>query len=61
MGDKVIEYKFDIHPKNLKKLHKDIWCDDLVPAVLMINKLKLEILLSYRGSHIRDFKKNRTM
>lgn len=57
MDDKIIEYKFDIHPKNLKKLHKDIWCDDLVPAVLIINKLKLEIHLSYRGSHIRDFKK----
>jgi len=58
MGDdKIAEYKVDIHPKNLKELRKDIWCNDPVPAALTVNKLKMEINLSYRGSHIRDFKK----
>ena len=57
-SDKTIpEYHLFIHPLEMMELRKDIWIDDPIPAVLRINKKKLDIDLSYRGSHIRDFRK----
>ena len=51
------EYKLYIHPIDVSELRKDIWCDDPVSAKLTINKKKLDVDISYRGSHIRDFRK----
>jgi spore coat protein H len=56
-NDAIIAYQLYIHPLDIKELRSDIWCDDPVPAVLTINKKKLDIDLVYRGSHIRKFKK----
>lgn len=50
-------YKMFIHPGDLKELRRDIWIDDPVPAQLRIDGIKVEIDVSYRGSHIRDFLK----
>ena len=54
---KVPEYKLFINPNDLKELKRDIWNDDPVPGQLTIEGKRLEIDLSYRGSHIRDLEK----
>jgi spore coat protein H len=51
------QYKLFINPIGLKELKRDIWIDDPIPAQLTIEGKKLEIDLSYRGSHIRKFLK----
>ncbi|MFJ7726978.1 CotH kinase family protein [Neobacillus sp. NPDC097160] len=51
------QYRLFIKPIDLKELRRDIWIDEPVPAQLTIDGRKLEIDLSYRGSHIRDFAK----
>ncbi|MDR6999251.1 CotH kinase family protein [Neobacillus niacini] len=54
---KLPQYKIFINPIDFRELKRDIWIDDPVPAQLAIDGKKLEIDLSYRGSHIRDFEK----
>ena len=54
---KITPYQLFIHPLDIKELRSDIWCDDPIPAVLTINKKRIEIDIAYRGSHIRKFKK----
>ncbi|RDU35363.1 spore coat protein [Neobacillus piezotolerans] len=44
-----------IKPIDFRELKSDLWNDDPVPASLKINKKRVEIDLSYRGSHIREF------
>jgi spore coat protein H len=51
------QYKLFINPIGLKELKRDIWIDDPIPAQLTIEGKKLDIDLSYRGSHIRKFLK----
>ena len=51
------QYKLFINPNDLKELKRDIWIDDPIPAQLTVAGKKLEIDISYRGSHIRDYKK----
>ncbi|MBO0962242.1 CotH kinase family protein [Neobacillus sp. MM2021_6] len=51
------QYKLFIKPIDLKELRRDIWIDEPVPAQLTIEGKRLEVDLSYRGSHIRDFSK----
>lgn len=51
------KYEILINPKWLRKLERDIWEDELVPAVLKIGENSLKIKLSYRGNVIRDKKK----
>ncbi|WP_462408743.1 CotH kinase family protein [Neobacillus sp. Marseille-QA0830] len=46
-----------INPADLRELKSDIWNDDPLPASLRIGKKRAEIDISYRGSHIRKFKK----
>nr|WP_295972581.1 CotH kinase family protein [uncultured Bacillus sp.] len=53
----VPEYRLYIHPQEMVELRKDIWINDPLPAILKINKKKLDVDLAYRGSHIRGFKK----
>jgi spore coat protein H len=50
-------YKFFINPIDLRELKRDIWIDDPIPVQLTAEGKKLEIDLSYRGSHIRKFLK----
>ncbi len=54
---KLPQYKLFIKPFDLKELRRDIWIDDPVPAQLTIEGKRLDVDLSYRGSHIRDFLK----
>ncbi|WP_223590813.1 CotH kinase family protein [Neobacillus bataviensis] len=54
---KIPQYKLFINPLDLKELKRDIWIDDPIPAQLKLEGKRLEIDLSYRGSHIRDFLK----
>lgn len=56
-GTIVPEYHLYIHPNDLMELRRDIWIDDPLPAVLKINKKKLDVDVAYRGSHIRSFEK----
>ncbi|WP_066066669.1 CotH kinase family protein [Neobacillus soli] len=56
-GTKLPHYKLFIKPTDLRELKRDIWIDEPIPAQLTIEGKKLEIDLSYRGSHIRDFAK----
>jgi len=51
------QYRLFIKPIDLRELKRDIWIDEPVPAQLTIGGRRLEIDLSYRGSHIRDFSK----
>jgi len=51
------QYKLFINPNDLRELKRDIWIDDPIPAQLTVEGKRLEIDLSYRGSHIRDFEK----
>jgi spore coat protein H len=51
------QYKIFIKPNDFRELRRDIWIDDPVPALLTLDGKKLEMELSYRGSHIRDFAK----
>ncbi|MBT2725177.1 CotH kinase family protein [Bacillus sp. ISL-46] len=53
----VLKYEILINPKWLKKLDKDIWNDELVPAVLKIGEDRINVKISYRGNVIRDKKK----
>jgi spore coat protein H len=46
-----------IHPKSLRELKSDIWCEDPVPGQLKISGKKFDIDVNYRGSHIRNYKK----
>ncbi|MBE1556352.1 spore coat protein CotH [Filibacter limicola] len=57
-GMKIPKYQLFIHPLDLSEIRKDIWIDDSVPAKLTINEKKFDIDIAYRGSHIRDFRKN---
>lgn len=57
METKLPLYKLFVKPYDLRELKRDIWIDDPVPAHLTIDGKRLEIDLSYRGSHIRDFLK----
>lgn len=54
---KLPQYKLFINPNDLRELKRDIWIDDPIPAQLTVDGKKLEIDISYRGSHIRDFQK----
>jgi spore coat protein H len=51
------QYKLFINPNDYRELKRDIWIDDPIPAQLTVEGKRLEIDLSYRGSHIRDFNK----
>lgn len=51
------QYKLFINPTGFRELKRDIWIDDPIPAQLTVEGKKLEIDLSYRGSHIRKFLK----
>jgi spore coat protein H len=51
------QYKLFINPNDLRELKRDIWIEDPIPAQLTVEGKRLEIDLSYRGSHIRDFTK----
>ncbi|WP_316572416.1 CotH kinase family protein [Neobacillus sp. YIM B06451] len=51
------KFEIFINPIDLKELKSDVWNDEPVPASLRINKKRVEIDLSYRGSHIREFSK----
>jgi spore coat protein H len=53
----ITQYKLFIKPNDLKELKRDIWIDEPVPAQLTVEGKKLEIDLSYRGSHIRSVPK----
>lgn len=50
-------YKLYIDPLEFKELQRDVWIDDPVPAILIIGKNQLDIDITYRGSHIREFEK----
>lgn len=52
---KIPQYKLFIKPNDLRELKRDIWIDDPIPAQLTVEGKKLEIDISYRGSHIRDY------
>ncbi|MCH6266924.1 CotH kinase family protein [Neobacillus citreus] len=54
---KLPNYKIFIKPSDLKELKRDIWVDMPIPAQLNIDGKRLEVDISYRGSHIRDFLK----
>ncbi|WML31104.1 CotH kinase family protein [Neobacillus sp. OS1-32] len=54
---KLPQYKLFIKPIDLKELKRDIWIDEPIPAQARIDGKRLEIDVSYRGSHIRDFPK----
>ncbi|CAH2717024.1 Inner spore coat protein H [Neobacillus rhizosphaerae] len=56
-AEKLPQYKLFIKPFDLKELRRDIWINDPIPAQLTVGGKRLEIDLSYRGSHIRDFSK----
>lgn len=47
-----------IHPNDFRELRRDIWNDEPVPATLTFHNKRFHIDISYRGSHIRKFKKN---
>jgi spore coat protein H len=51
------KYKLFIKPNELRELKRDIWIDDPIPAQLTVDEKKMEIDISYRGSHIRKFNK----
>ncbi len=51
------DYKLFIKPNDVRELRRDIWLDTSIPAQLKIEEKKLEIDLSYRGSHIRGYSK----
>lgn len=53
----MLKYEIFINPKWLRKLNKDIWKDDLVPAELIIGENRYTVKISYRGNVIRDKKK----
>ncbi|MGG1675533.1 CotH kinase family protein [Neobacillus sp. NRS-1170] len=53
----MLKYEIFINPKWLRKLNRDIWKDDLVPAELMIGENRYTVQISYRGNVIRDKKK----
>ncbi|WP_223590098.1 CotH kinase family protein [Neobacillus bataviensis] len=53
----MLKYELYINPKWLRKLNKDIWNDDLVPADLKIGENRYSVKISYRGNVIRDKKK----
>lgn len=54
---KLPEYKLYIHPADLKELNREIWLDSPIPAQLKMEGKRLEVDVTYRGSHIRDFPK----
>lgn len=54
---KIPHYKLFINPMDLRELKKDVWIDAPIPAQFTVEGKKLEIDLSYRGSHIRKFLK----
>src|SRR4051794_6372181 len=51
------DYNLFIKPTDIRMLRRDIWLDTPIPALLKIGGEKLEIDLSYRGSHIRGYSK----
>ncbi|SEN24457.1 spore coat protein H [Mesobacillus persicus] len=50
-------YNLYIDPLDFKELQRDVWIDDPVPANLIIDRNHLDIDITYRGSHIREFEK----
>jgi spore coat protein H len=57
IDDKVIHYSLFIHPKKVRELKSDIWCEELVSAQLKTGHSRLGIQIAYRGSHIRKLRK----
>ena len=55
------EYRLSIDKKGIKKLKKDKWSDQLVPAVLQVNHTNYDVETTYRGAHTRKFKKKSFM
>ncbi|MFY4777388.1 CotH kinase family protein [Metabacillus sp. RGM 3146] len=53
----VPQYSIFIHPKQLFKLNQNIYDDETVSARLKIASKTCPIHISYRGHHIRKFKK----
>ena len=51
------KYELFIHPRDLMDLKMDIWNDEPVDGRLGIDGRREHILVGYRGSHIRKFKK----
>ena len=54
-------YHLSIDKKGMKKLKKDKWSDQLVPAVLQVDQTNYEVKTTYRGAHTRKFKKKSYM
>ncbi|WP_110112349.1 CotH kinase family protein [Bacillus sp. CGMCC 1.16541] len=50
-------YQFFIRPNDIKELKKDIWCDEPIPAQLLVQNQKIEIDIVYRGATTRTLKK----
>ncbi|SEC56137.1 CotH kinase family protein [Paenibacillus sp. GP183] len=50
-------YRVSIEPKRLKELQKNIWDEKPVPSIMEVDKRPYEIGISYRGDHIRKFRK----
>jgi spore coat protein H len=50
-------YRISIEPKWLKELQSNIWDEKPVPSKMEVDKLPYEIGITYRGDHIRKFRK----
>lgn len=50
-------YKLFVNPTILRELKKDIWSEDYIDAKLMIDEQKHNIKMTFRGHHIRNYRK----
>jgi spore coat protein H len=50
-------YSILIEPKWLEELQSNIWDEKPIPAKLEVNKCPYDVGITYRGDHIRDFRK----
>lgn len=50
-------YKIFIKPNHLKELQSNIWTEKPCPAKLVVDEISYAVTLTYRGDHIRKFRK----
>lgn len=55
--DDLPTFSIIIEPKHLKALRSNVWNEDPFPSKLLVGNILYEVGITYRGEHIRKFRK----
>ncbi len=56
-NSKITIYSIYIHPSDIRKINRDVWEDEFVPAVLKVDEKRFDVKIGYRGHSSRKYPK----